>query len=100
MVEDAANRLPAPWHESIVGSIDCKAVNINRPKYHQRRFYNGKYKHHVVNIQMVTNNQGVPVKLDGPYAGRTHDIRLYHHTQGSLNLGDKVLLGKALFFFF
>eukprot|EP00727_Mastigamoeba_balamuthi_P001417 m51a1_g11272 hypothetical protein (289) ;mRNA; r:3064-26138 len=37
----------------------------NPPSKKQDKFYNGKYKGHVVKIQVVVNNQGIPMDVQG-----------------------------------
>eukprot|EP00727_Mastigamoeba_balamuthi_P000959 m51a1_g10860 hypothetical protein (704) ;mRNA; r:4089-23025 len=64
-----ANRLPPPWSRTIHGSVDVKAIDISRPSKKQDKFYNGKYKGHVVKIQVVVNNQGIPMDVQGLYEG-------------------------------
>eukprot|EP00727_Mastigamoeba_balamuthi_P008927 m51a1_g4657 hypothetical protein (92) ;mRNA; r:50313-60205 len=46
-------------------SVDVKAIDISRPSKKQDKFYNGKYKGHVVKIQVVVNNQGIPMDVQG-----------------------------------
>eukprot|EP00727_Mastigamoeba_balamuthi_P011008 m51a1_g653 hypothetical protein (972) ;mRNA; f:207934-218195 len=60
----------------IHGFVDVKAIDISRPSKKQDKFYNGKYKGHVVKIQVVVNNQGIPMDVQGfiaavAYAGTT-----------------------------
>eukprot|EP00727_Mastigamoeba_balamuthi_P010956 m51a1_g6483 hypothetical protein (94) ;mRNA; r:126444-128247 len=40
-------------------------VNEMEPSKKQDKFYNGKYKGHVVKIQVVVNNQGIPMDVQG-----------------------------------
>eukprot|EP00727_Mastigamoeba_balamuthi_P011221 m51a1_g6721 hypothetical protein (77) ;mRNA; r:162616-166632 len=49
----------------IHGSVDVKAIDISRPSKKQDKLYNGKYKGHVVKIQVVVNNQGIPMNVQG-----------------------------------
>eukprot|EP00727_Mastigamoeba_balamuthi_P010212 m51a1_g5813 hypothetical protein (234) ;mRNA; f:164055-178086 len=46
-------------------SVDVKAIDISWPSKKQDKFYNGKYKGHVVKIQVVVNNQGIPMNVQG-----------------------------------
>eukprot|EP00727_Mastigamoeba_balamuthi_P000437 m51a1_g10390 hypothetical protein (533) ;mRNA; r:28066-46081 len=45
----------------------------------QDKFYNGKYKGHVVKIQVVINNQGIPMDVQGLYKGVRHDLKIWQN---------------------
>eukprot|EP00727_Mastigamoeba_balamuthi_P001594 m51a1_g11431 hypothetical protein (76) ;mRNA; r:3423-3744 len=53
-----------------------KAIDISRPSKKQDKFYNGKYKGHVVKIQVVVNNQGIPMDVQGLYEEVCHDLKI------------------------
>eukprot|EP00727_Mastigamoeba_balamuthi_P000970 m51a1_g10870 hypothetical protein (110) ;mRNA; r:28980-39293 len=44
-------------------------VNEMEVSHKKNKFYNGKYKVHVVKIQVVINNQGIPMDVGGLYKG-------------------------------
>ena len=91
--DQAHNRLPAPWADDIHGSVDVKAILVRRPRWHQSRLYNGKYKHHVVKIQAVVDNRGVPIDIRGLFKGRRHDVRLWRRTRRAIGRGRSRFLG-------
>eukprot|EP00727_Mastigamoeba_balamuthi_P002279 m51a1_g12048 hypothetical protein (83) ;mRNA; r:1300-4170 len=76
----------------INGSVDVKAIDISWPSKKQDKFYNGKYKGHVVKIQVVVNNQGIPMDVqgfkkqdkfyNGKYKGHVVKIQVVVNNQG------------------
>eukprot|EP00727_Mastigamoeba_balamuthi_P000454 m51a1_g10405 hypothetical protein (67) ;mRNA; f:13528-15230 len=52
----------------------------------QDKFYNGKYKGHVVKIQVVVNNQGIPMDVQGLYKGVCHDLKIWQSSAPGMKL--------------
>eukprot|EP00727_Mastigamoeba_balamuthi_P011046 m51a1_g6564 hypothetical protein (95) ;mRNA; f:140567-147856 len=48
----------------------------------QDKFYNGKYKGHVVQIQVVVNNQGIPMDVQGFSPADESDLAEKHSVRG------------------
>lgn len=77
--------------------MDVKAIFISRPEKNQKKFYNGKYKAHIVKIQVVVNNKGIPMDIRGLYPGTKHDITIWKHSaldlEGSRLFADNAYVG-------
>eukprot|EP00727_Mastigamoeba_balamuthi_P014138 m51a1_g9347 hypothetical protein (653) ;mRNA; r:88628-111760 len=61
-------KLLPPWSRTIHGSVNVKAIDISKK---QDKFYNGKYKGHVVKIQVVVNIRASPWTFKGCMRGFT-----------------------------
>eukprot|EP00727_Mastigamoeba_balamuthi_P011080 m51a1_g6595 hypothetical protein (819) ;mRNA; f:279679-298066 len=55
-VHDTDHKLMAWWNGPFIMAEACGSTK-------QDKFYNGKYKRHVVKIQVVINNQGIPMDV-------------------------------------
>eukprot|EP00727_Mastigamoeba_balamuthi_P011690 m51a1_g7143 hypothetical protein (252) ;mRNA; r:306549-313435 len=54
------------WYDKCEFALERGAWDISKK---QNKFYNGKYKGHVVKIQVVVNNQGIPMDVQGLFKG-------------------------------
>lgn len=92
-----SNRLPEVFDSEIIGNIDTFPVGIDRHKKGdiQSHFYQGKYKDHIIKIQLVSNNRGDIMWYSGPHFGPTHDLTIWNKKHIDLDNGDKLLADKA-----
>ena len=58
------------------GFIDRTMRPVARPKFGQHAIYSGHYKTHGFKFQSVLTPDGLISDLQGPYAGRTHDLTM------------------------
>ena len=82
------------------GYVDTFPIKIQRPKKKEwrRATYSGKYKHHVLKVQVIVDHGGRPIYISGPHIGVQSDIRLWkkygpHVEPGLTVLGDKAYIG-------
>ena len=92
------NRLPFPWARDIHGSVDTKAIYVRRPRYHQHLLYNGKYGSHVIKIQVIVDNHGVPMDVRGPFVGRRHDVVIWRSSRPLIARNGSRFLGTFQLF--
>lgn len=62
--------------DNIFGFIDGTARPICRPKTHQRLWYSGHKRRHVMKFQSVMSPAGIILHLFGPVEGRRHDASM------------------------
>jgi len=83
-----------------VGAVDTFPVLVERPKdaHQQRGVYSGKYCTHILKVQMVVSNSGVPMYVTGPHLGVTGDAKLWQQhgppMAAQVVLGDKAYCGE------
>lgn len=89
-------RGPRSFCRGTVGAIDTAPIVIDRPNGAiQSKFYNGKYKQHVLKFQLVCNNIGELMFFSGPHFGVIHDLKLYENFPPPLDRGERLLGDKA-----
>lgn len=76
-------------------SVDTFPIYINRPSNDQSHFYNGKYKSHILKVQVFVDNRGNIVHYSGPHIGCQHDIRLFYQFRPTLPSDERILADKA-----
>jgi len=94
---DEENRIPHVFPPNVVGSVDTFPILVVRPSdpTWQRYLYNGKYKHHVVKIQAISDHRGNIIWYSGPHIGVTSDINLFRTFTPPLDAGEMLLGDKA-----
>jgi hypothetical protein len=90
-----------PWDDfcgtGCFGIVDTMPIFIRRPKLPNwsRATYQGKYKAHVVKMQLINDDQGLPLFWSGPHAGVRSDIRVWRDHGPTMAADDFVLGDKA-----
>lgn len=112
MRADPRKRLPRPWKQTIHGAIDGKPIRVNKPKVDQSKFYSGKYKCHVVKMQVrknkgflfificnqmqvIVDNTACPIWYKGLYFGSVHDRRIWNATKHEIENCGSLFLGMS-----
>ena len=54
--------------------------SVARPTVGQWAIYNGHYKMHVFKFQSLLTPDGIIADLQGPFAGRTHDLTMLRNS--------------------
>jgi hypothetical protein len=100
---DMINRIPHLFQNMLSGSIDTFPVVVQRPtdKKTSSYLYNGKYKKHVLKVQMMCDHSGAPCLLSGPHLGVINDIVIFRNNPPPLEndeciFGDKAYCDKQL----
>jgi hypothetical protein len=75
--------------------VDTFPIYINRPEKHQELFYNGKYKSHVLKVQVFCDNRASIVGFSGPHVGCTHDLSIFYDNRPMINTNETILGDKA-----
>jgi hypothetical protein len=97
---DRRKQFPNPvvniFGDDCFGCVDTFPIYVRRPKKRawRRALYNGKYKSHVVKVQIIGGFAGVPLFLSGPHPGTPSDIELWRRYSPDLS-GDRILGDKA-----
>lgn len=81
-----------------VGSVDTFPVTVRRPKnkaWAKAMYNGGKYKRHVVKVQVVAGWNGLPIWISGPHIGVRSDIQLWRMYGPDLPDNERVLGDKA-----
>ncbi len=63
------------------GFIDGTLLKTCRPSVGQRAVYNGHKKQHGLKYQAVTTPDGLIVSLSEAFAGRAHDMTMFHESE-------------------
>lgn len=97
------NRTPHLFQNMLTGSIDTFPVIVSRPSNSKisSYLYNGKYKKHVLKIQMMCDHSATPCFLSGPHLGVINDITIFKNNPPLLDdheciFGDKAYCDKKL----
>ena len=75
--------------------VDTFPIYISRPSSDQNLFYNGKYKGHVLKVQVFCDHQANIVFYSGPHLGCTHDVQIFYDNHSSITVNEKILADKA-----
>lgn len=75
--------------------VDTFPIYINRPSRHQNLFYNGKYKGHVLKVQVFCDHQANIIFFSGPHLGCTHDVQIFYDNHPLISVDEKILADKA-----
>ena len=77
--------------------VDTFPIYINRPSENQNLFYNGKYKGHVLKVQVFCDHQANIVFYSGPHLGCTHDVQIFYDNHPLIAIDEKILADKAYY---
>jgi len=88
------NRLPHIFGSQVTGCVDSFPIYVCRPDDidWQHALYNGKYKAHILKVQLVCDHHGTPIWYSGPHIGTTHDTTVYKENPPPL-IDNEQLLG-------
>ena len=75
--------------------VDTFPIYINRPSEDQNLFYNGKYKGHVLKVQVFCDHRANIIFFSGPHIGCTHDAKIFYENYPVLPVQEKILADKA-----
>lgn len=92
---NAANRILFLLPFPVVGSLVTFPIVIGIPKHRQAFYYNGKYKAHVLKIQVCCDNKANLFWYSGPHLGRIHDIMLFPRYRPYLAINSALWADKA-----
>jgi len=67
----ADNILPDTFSDRVLGCVDTTPIVIDNAM--SSAFYNGKYKQHVLKVQVVCDHRGRVLYYSGPHVGTIHD---------------------------
>lgn len=109
------NMIPPIFGTMVTGILDTAVMTRTKSVFHavKKRSYNGKYKEHVMKLQVICDLRGRVIWISGPHPGSDHDLVVWcyenpiemMHPQESF-LADKAYIGQAtitgsfLFFIF
>ena len=94
---DNRNRIPSevPQVAAATLSVDTFPIYINRPSRDQSLYFNGKYKAHILKVQVFVDNRGSICHYSGPHVGSQHDVGLFYRYRPTLPENEKILADKA-----
>lgn len=75
------NMIPHLFGTMVTGVLDTSGMTSNKSVLHpvKKRSYNGKYKEHVMKLQIVTDLLGRVIWFSGPHPGSDHDTVIWKH---------------------
>lgn len=77
------------FDDSVIGCVDTTPIVIDNAM--SSAFYNGKYKQHVLKVQLVCDNRGRTMWYSGPHIGTISDSKLWENSQPPFSHREKVL---------
>jgi len=89
-------RALTPAFPSVIGALDATTSEIRRPIRNERQYYRGDKPYHGIIHQMIVDNSGCILNVDGPALGRTADVAVYRRSAVGENPGLFLSAGECL----